>query len=202
MADPFVGEIRAFAFNYAPSGWLACNGAEVTILNYQALYAVIGATYGTAQASSSFKLPNLRGAVPICATLGGNHAQNGFGVLDSVSDLKTSSYALGEESGSATVVLAALPSHGHEVVTQQVKSPFKNMTNTPSGGDWLARPIASKNGQFYLSKSFVTTPPTNAGSLHPATIGSAGGGQAHENCQPFLALNFCICWDGIYPTPA
>lgn len=163
MAEPFLSEIRLFACNYAPQGWALCNGQLMPINQNQALFALLGTTYG-GDGKVTFGLPDLRGRSPI--HVGG-------------------AYALGQKSGEESHVLVAgeLPAHTH---VAQGSSATPNMASA-AGNYWATQ----------TSNAFAQTPNS---SMNPASVTAVGGSQPHENRQPFLALNFCIALQGIFPS--
>ena len=172
MAQPYVGEIRMFAGNFAPAGWMFCEGQLLPISEYETLFNLIGTTYG-GDGQSTFALPNLQSRVPIHWGTGGG-----------------GTYQLAEMAGTEqeTLTTAQMPAHSHPVAatsTSQVLSPqnalFATMTSSQAGAD------AYQAG------------PANV-PLVPSTIQPAGGSQPHENTQPFLVINFIISLFGIFPT--
>ena len=173
MAEPFVGEIRTFAFNFAPQGWAMCNGQTMTISQNTALFSLLGTTYG-GNGSSTFQLPNLQSRVAI-------HMGQGSGL---------SPYTLGENGGVQSVALnvAQMPSHTHLVNADA--SEGSGTIGNPTGH--LPGAVGSEGLYIYSVKAPTAT-------MNPAMIANAGSGQAHTNVQPFLALNFCIALQGIFP---
>lgn len=171
MAEPFIGEIRMFGGNFAPLGWAFCNGQLLAIAQYDALYALIGTTYG-GDGQTTFALPDLRGRIPI-------HMGTGGGL---------SPRTLGESSGTETVTLTSdqLPAHDHQFVgttsAASAASPASALVATPTSVD-LYRP--------------ATIPASN---MAPGAIGMAGGSQPHDNIQPFQCISFIIALEGIFPT--
>lgn len=170
MAEPFLSEIRIFSFNFAPKGWALCNGQLLPINQNQALFALLGTTYG-GNGQTNFALPNLRGRGPI-------HEGSG--------------HTLGEAAGSTAVTLniQQLPTHTHTLnKNMAVVNANTNATlGTPNGNNW------ANNGKA----QWATSQP-NA-TMNPQAVGNAGGNQAHTNMQPFLVLNFCIALQGIFPS--
>jgi microcystin-dependent protein len=133
MADPFIGEIRTFGFNFAPRGWAMCNGQLLPINQNQALFALLGTTYG-GNGQTTFALPDLQGRVGI-------HVGQGPGL---------SPYVLGQEAGTETVTLTQnqMPQHSH--VVQANAAPA---TGSRPGGAVLAR----TSDQIYASAGDGTT---------------------------------------------
>lgn len=169
MSDPFVGEVMMFAGNFAPQGWADCNGQLLPISQNDALFSLIGTTYG-GDGIQTFALPDLRGRTPV-------HAGSGPGM---------STRTLGETGGSESVTLSAaqMPSHTHTLRAAAAAS-----TGTPGSTVALAQTSGAK----------VYRAPSN-----PATMGnglaSAGGGQPHDNRQPYLGVRFIMALEGIYPS--
>lgn len=163
MAEPFLGEIRIMSFVFAPKGWALCNGEELPINQNQALFSLLGTTYG-GNGATNFALPNLQARVPI-------HKGNG--------------HPLGERGGadSHTLSISELPAHTH--VPQA--SPAVGTLVSPAGA------LAAAASNAYRPADSLT-------ALHPASVMTVGGSQAHENRQPFLVLNFCIALQGIFPS--
>lgn len=172
MAEPFLGEIRMFGFRFAPLGWALCDGSLLPVQQNAPLFSLIGTTYG-GDGLRTFALPDLRGRAPI-------HFGQGAGL---------SQYNLGESGGQESVALtqAQLPAHNHPA------------NGSTSGGDKLV----PDNGVWSADASGGSAPytdePPNV-TLAPGAIGPAGSNLPHENRQPYLALNFSIALEGIYPT--
>ena len=166
--EPFVGEIRMFAGNFAPLGWATCDGQLLSIAENSVLFQLLGTTYG-GDGQNTFGLPDLRGRVPV--HVGSN-------------------LAMGEAGGSETVALTAanLPTHGHAAHAASAGT-----TLSPAGNYWAADP--GENVAPYAAAPDGTM---MAGSA----IGAQGGGQPHENMQPFLAVTFIISLYGVFPSPA
>jgi microcystin-dependent protein len=163
MAEPFLSEIRLMSFAFAPKGWALANGQLLPINQNQALFSLLGTTFG-GDGRVNFALPDLRSRVPI-------HIGSG--------------HALGDRGGEPahTLSLGELPSHTHVAVATSV-----NATGPVPTGNLMA---ATSNG--YAAANNLT-------SLSPTTVPNIGGSQAHMNMQPFLALNFCIALQGIFPS--
>lgn len=177
MSQPFLGEIKIIGFNFAPQGFALCNGQTMSISQNSALFSLLGTTYG-GNGTTTFMLPNLRDSAPM-------GAGNGPG---------RSPRALGQTSGSAAVTLTSpqLPVHIHIMSAALLTppNPAQN-TSTPNANAMLG---PSNPGQAYNDPGGPTV------TMAPQTLGATGGNAPHENRQPFIALNFVIAVQGIYPT--
>ena len=171
MADPFLGEIKMCSFNFAPKGWALCNGQFLPINQNQALFSILGTTYG-GNGQTSFALPDLRDRVPI-------HFGQGPGLT---------LHTLGERSGAAshTLAIAELPAHNHGV---RASTAFGSVVS-PAGMYPSRNPAAIPQ---YGATADV--------AMAPLAIGNTGGSQPHDNTQPYLGLNFCIALVGSFPQP-
>lgn len=169
MSDPFVAEIRVLPFNFAPRGWASCDGQLMPISQNTALFSLVGTYYG-GDGRSTFALPNLGGRFATSSGTG-----PGLSPRD-----------VGETVGQAAVSLAPSEMPGHTHTLGAGSSPA---ATSPAGN--VMAPTA--NG------SSVYRAPGAPAPMAAATISPAGGGQPHENRQPFLALTFCIALQGIFP---
>jgi microcystin-dependent protein len=171
MSDPYIGEIRMFGSNFAPSGWAFCDGQLMPIAENDALFQLIGTTYG-GDGQVTFGLPDLRGRIPV-------HAGQGPGI--------SQSYQLAEKAGVESVTLTAqqTPVHNHALIASS------DAANTPNPqGNVLSVPITAT--PYYQEAPGVAM---NAGAISPD-----GGSQPHENMMPFLVVSFIISLFGIFPT--
>jgi microcystin-dependent protein len=170
MSDPYVGEIRIFAGNFAPQGWAICDGSVYSIAQNEVLFALLGTTYG-GDGQTTFNLPDLRSRVPI-------HQGNG--------------YVIGQLGGTenVTLITAQLPAHNHAV---QSSSAHGN-SSSPAGALWAT------DGTGVAAPYRKPASGGTAVALHPATVGNSTGGQPHENRQPVQALNYIIALFGIFPS--
>jgi microcystin-dependent protein len=169
--DPYVAEIRIFAGNFAPRGWAFCNGQLLPISKNTALFSLIGTTYG-GDGKTNFALPNLQGSIPI---------QQGQG--------SGSLYYLGETGGSPIVTLTAneIPRHNHTLQAD----PQPGNSSQPIGSNPMALARSGATNIYYNS---------NPGEqMNQQALSNAGGSQPHNNLQPYLALNFIIALQGVYP---
>jgi microcystin-dependent protein len=178
MSTPYIGEIRMFAFGTrgAPNNWQACDGSLLPISEYDALFALIGTTYG-GDGQTTFAVPDLRGRVPI-------HQGQGPGL---------SNYIIGQRAGTETVTVlpTQMPAHTHTLV----------VTSSAGGGVTPGNTVlpGSVSGDtFYASDiTGATALPMSAQSTS-----LAGGSQPHENCMPTLTVQYCIATFGIFPSQA
>lgn len=182
--DPYIGEIRVVTFNYAPTGWLQCNGQLLAVQQYQALFALLGITYG-GNGSTTFQLPNLQGRVPLhVGNLAGGH-----------------SYTLGQVAGSESVALntTQLPTHTHALTGAGLQAGAVSADQASPVGNIPAQLVDPGTG----SATPLYTTPANATGVSggfTGQIGPTGGGQPVSILQPFLCLNFIIAVQGIYPS--
>ena len=176
MAEPFLSEIRIMSFTYAPKGWTLCNGQLLPINQNQALFSLLGTTYG-GDGRVNFALPDLRGRVPISMGDG---------------------FTLGERGGEQahTVSLSELPEHLHFPAAKNIQGD----TGNPSASVALAIAVAKQaDGSTVPVNMYSINAPTDV-ALAPDLVGLTGGSQAHLNMQPFLVLNFSIALQGIFPS--
>lgn len=175
--QPYIGQIMLFAGSFAPNGWTFCNGQTLNIADHQALFNILGTTYG-GDGSSTFALPDLRGRAPI-------HFGQGPGLT-----LRTLGESGGDESNTLSV--QQMPSHNHGV------SVSVNPKGFTGGGD------ETNPTDGYLSNSvndlYVENPNVNMGPSEVSVNQSdVGGNQPVENMPPFVALNYCIALYGTMP---
>ncbi len=198
--DHYIGEIRLFALPYAPEGWLSCNGQQISSSQNSDFTALIYLITGHQQSPSTATLPNLNGRAIVGAG------------APAVPTPNVSVYTLGQSSGSPTVTLDnsnGVSKHSHEMMAPIVtKAPYSGMTATPGPATELSRLTRlnpTNNSAAGILNNAYATVLTNPTTLSPKAISTVGGvsGQAtaHENRQPFLAMTYCICYDGSYPSP-
>lgn len=170
--EPFLGEIRIFSFGLIPRGWAACNGQLLSIAQNSALFSLLGTQYG-GDGRTNFALPDLRGRA-------GVH----FG------DFLGAPYALGQAAGSETVTLttAQLPAHNHLAMATTMTANFF----APVSGIFASVDAAADFPIYGAANNLL--------AIDPSTVTADGGGQPHENMQPFLVLNACIALQGIFPS--
>jgi microcystin-dependent protein len=171
--DVYLGEIRIFPFNFTPLGWAQCNGQLLSIQQNTALFSLLGTTYG-GNGYNNFALPDLQGRVPL-------HPGQGAGL---------SRYDLGQSDGveSVTLLPSEIPAHSHAI--QYGTSGFAQ--ESPTGQ--LLMDIQGRRGAAAYTEK-INLKPMGAQAVAPT-----GNNQPHNNMQPYLALNFCIAMQGIFPS--
>ncbi len=171
MSEPFVGEIRIFAGNFAPRGWAYCDGQLLAVSQNDALFSLLGTIYG-GDGRTTFGLPDLRGRIPV-------HAGSGPGL---------SERRLGSKGGSeeVTVTTNQLPSHNHNAHASGAAASAGN----PSGN--VSADTAPTN---IYANSLATTQTMNS-----AAVSQTGGSRSHTNLMPALCVHFIIALFGIYPS--
>jgi microcystin-dependent protein len=171
MSEPFVGEIRMFAGNFAPRGWAFCDGQLLAVSQNDALFSLLGTIYG-GDGRTTFGLPDLRGRVPI-------HAGTGPGL---------SPRRLGAKGGSEkeTLTVNQLPSHTH---------PFRGSTDNGLDPNPQGNHVAASTAlQPYSETEIADT------DLASSAVSNVGGSRSHSNLMPFLCVNFIMALVGIYPS--
>lgn len=170
MSNPYIGEIRMFGGNFAPAGWAFCDGSLQPISENDALFTLIGTTYG-GDGQETFGLPNLNGRTPIHMGQGPGLSQN---------------YVIGEMAGveSVTLTTQQIPIHNHAFIPSTTISAETNPTNN----------VISQSSQatIYISDQ----PNVNMANR----VAPVGGSQPHENMQQYLCIQYIISLFGIFPT--
>jgi len=168
--DGVIGTIILFGGNFAPRNWAFCQGQLLSIAANTALFSILGTTYG-GDGRTTFALPDLRGRVPLSAGQGPG----------------LSNHTLGQQGGAETVTLQVtqIPAHNHTVAPLA-----KN-----GGGD-----DTSPTNKFMATASTDLYADANNTNMGASPSSMTGGGGAHNNMQPFLALNYVICLNGIFPS--
>jgi microcystin-dependent protein len=171
MSNPFIGEIRMFGGNFAPAGWAFCQGQLMPISENDALFNLIGTTYG-GDGQETFGLPDLQSRIPM-------HQGQGPGI--------SQNYIIGEKAGveSVTLTTQQIPAHNHIFLG----SSTAGQGTQPQNGVFSS----IGTGKLYVSSAPGATLANNA-------LQQVGGSQPHENCHPFLVINFIISLFGIFPT--
>lgn len=168
--QPFIGEVDLVAFNFPPAGWAFCDGSLVPIAENQALFSLIGTTFG-GDGQSTFALPDLRGRRAL-----------GMGQGPGLSP-----YVLGQSGGEEQVSLTVgqIPAHSHTFFA----SAAHGNSLQPGGNYWAS---ASQVNLYSTNSSHV--------AMAPPAIGMTGGGQPHDNRSPYLVMNYIISLFGIFPS--
>lgn len=171
--EPLIGEIRIFAFGITPRGWLACNGVTLAVATNQALFSILGTKFG-GNGSTTFRIPNMQGNVPLGAGTGAG----------------LTGRSVGSQVGEpwVTVNNLQMPAHAH---SYQGKATVATTANTTNPAQHFVAEVSEKN-------LYSTAGQEDAGVSVP--IAAAGGTQPHNNMQPYLAMNFCIAANGVYPS--
>jgi microcystin-dependent protein len=182
MDESFLGELRPVGFGFAPRGWMLCQGQALPISQNQALFSLLGTTYG-GNGTTTFNLPDLRSRIPV-----GQGQGPGL-----------SFYSLGQTGGAEgqTLTVAQLPAHSH--IVQATMKPDAAVDSPTPGGEYIGP------GTLKQYSKRNTSPPVgkNVPMAANAVTGSAapmGGNTPHENRQPFIAVNYAICVQGLYPS--
>lgn len=169
--EQYIGQIQAFGFNFAPQGWALCQGQLLSIAENDALFSLLGTTYG-GDGVNTFGLPDLRGRSPI-----------GYGQGPGLSSIQ-----LGQNGGSETVMLTVnnLPAHRH----------MATATSSDANGDEASNGalLGTAGANIYASGGSASV------TLAADSTTSAGGNQAFSNQDPYLCINYCIALVGIYPS--
>ncbi|WP_139490613.1 phage tail protein [Brevibacillus dissolubilis] len=170
--EPYVGEIRIFAGNFAPKGWAFCNGQLMPLMQNTALFSILGTMYG-GDGKNTFALPNLQGAAPM-------HQGQGPGLT---------ARTQGAVGGSANVTLLTtqIPAHNHIPTCQSTAG-----TNDPTNATWATIPASPTITAMYVNSGPNT-------EMAPTAVAVTGGSQPHNNMQPYLGLNFIIALQGQFP---
>jgi microcystin-dependent protein len=180
MSDPFIAQVTIFAGNFAPRGWAFCGGQLLPIAQYTALFSLVGTIYG-GDGRTTFGLPDLRGRVPL-------GPRTGPGL---------SPYREGQRGGqeNVTLVESQIPSHDH-TATSAANAVMPAGNSNDAVNNFWADDAGVSSGTYH-------TGPANAemnASAISTTVNNAGGGQNHENRQPYLAMNYIIALQGLFPS--
>jgi microcystin-dependent protein len=178
MSEPFLSEIKIVSFNFPPKGWALCNGQLLPINQNQALFALLGTTYG-GNGQTNFALPNLRGRLPI--SFGNGHT-------------------LGEAAGSTSVTInqQQMPTHIHPVLSSNVAAVPDENGQDGTGKLFGGATVFSQGGNTQTVSLYGQ--PTGLTAMAPDMLSSVGGSQPHNNMMPYLVLTFIIALQGIFPS--
>ena len=169
--NPYLGEIRIFAGNFAPRGWASCDGQLLAISSNTALFSLLGTYYG-GNGETTFALPDLRSRAPI-------HQGQGLGL---------SPYEIGQNGGTenVTVTTQQMPHHNHSI----------NTFDGPGGSSHPANAILASTS---TDKEY-TASASDGSTLNPQAFSQVGSNQPHNNLEPYLCVTFIIATQGIYPS--
>jgi microcystin-dependent protein len=175
MGTPFLSEIKIISWNFPPKGWAFCDGQLLPINQNQALFSLLGTTYG-GDGRVNFGLPNLQTRVPV-------HMGNNF--------------TLGQQGGEQahTVNISELAGHNH-IMQANASIVTGPGLNTPDSTKAVSEAKSAQSG-LPAVQNFGTS---SQQGMAPSSIGNTGGSQAHNNLQPYLVLNFIIALQGIFPS--
>jgi len=173
MGQPYVGEIRMFAGNFPPVGWMFCEGATLPISENEVLFQLIGTTYG-GDGESTFNLPNLASRSPLHMGTGPDGT----------------TYQIGESAGTEqeTLTTQQIPNHSHPEVAANVAG-----TDQVPTGKVLAQATSTQQNLLFYGTDSVA-------AMNNQAIQPAGGSQPHDNMQPYLCINFIISLFGVFPS--
>ncbi|MEI9992433.1 MAG: tail fiber protein [Rhizomicrobium sp.] len=181
MSNAFIGQISMFGGNFAPRSFMFCNGQLLPIGQYQALFSLIGTTYG-GNGTTNFALPNLQSRLPL-------HYGAGPGL---------SSYVLGQAAGVeyVTITTSTTPAHSHVLVAS------KGNANTGTVGSGVLPAVANGNitPTYFYAAQMQGQPALQIVTLDPHSASLVGGNGPHANLMPSLAISFIICVQGIFPS--
>ena len=169
MSNPYIGEIRMFGGNFAPSGWAFCAGQLMPIAENDALFTLIGTTYG-GDGEQTFGIPDLQSRVPI-------HMGQGPGI--------SQNYQIGATGGVETVTLTVqqIPIHTHPLLASKTVATQETPPGNLTGQGEI--PLYVDESPFF--------------PMNPAAISPVGGSQPHDNIQPYLSFCYIISLFGVFP---
>lgn len=184
MSEPFLGQVEIFGFPFAPKLWATCAGQTLAITQNQALFALLGTTYG-GDGQVTFKLPDLQGRVAVGA---GNDHQG-------------TAWSQGQSGGQEGITLSAfqIPAHTH-VLRAAAGDTLTSNVSTPSPTVGLGQTSGKNSGGDAMTVNVYVDDAKPAANLHISAVSPGTGGQPHENRMPLLALNVCIALAGIFPS--
>jgi microcystin-dependent protein len=178
MTQPFLAQVEIFSFYFAPKGWAQCNGQLLPINQNQALFSLLGTTYG-GDGRVNFGLPDLRSRVPVSY---GN------------------SFVLGQIAGEENVTIntGSMAAHTHSLMannsTGNTDTPATNTALGIGTNKGTANPGGTFNIDMYSTNSGI------AATLASPSVTNSGGSQGHPNLMPYLVLNMCIALQGLFPS--
>ncbi len=178
MIDAFISSVILFAGTFAPRSWAFCQGQILAIATNTALFSLVGTTYG-GNGQTTFGLPDLQGRTPIGTGQGAGLSPRMLGMRG------------GEENH--TLLTQEMPAHAHTVTIPALNS--NGTTSTPAPNVFLANVVDSRSTPINAYAPGIPNVSINGGGTS-----NTGGNQYHNNMQPFLAMNYIICLEGIFPS--
>ncbi|TMJ17528.1 MAG: phage tail protein [Alphaproteobacteria bacterium] len=180
MSTPFMGEIKIVSFGFAPKSWAQCNGQFMPINQNQALFSLLGTTFG-GNGQTTFALPDLRGRVAMGPGNGHDRGEQG-----------------GQEAH--TIIMSEMAAHNHAAMGSKLDALTTGTAGViPTATKTFAQArVSLPNNQTTAAQIYGTGPVNRA--MAASVITNTGGSQAHENRQPYQTLNFCIALQGIFPS--
>lgn len=179
MSEAFLGEMRMFGFNFAPLNWAFCDGSLMPIARNTSLFSLLGTNFG-GNGVTTFAIPNVQGNVVVGAGTAATGTQ----------------YGVGQIGGEATVTISMpnTPPHTHTLMGSSGRG-LKGTLNTPGPTNSF---ITADGCSPYIDGS--TNPPPPMVAMDPTALSTFnGGGLPHNNLMPSIAMNLCICLNGIFP---
>ncbi|WP_158928466.1 phage tail protein [Acidisphaera sp. S103] len=184
MSQPYLGQIEAFPYNFAPKGWAFCAGQLLSIQQNTALFSLLGTTYG-GNGVQTFGLPDLRGRIAMGQGSGTGLTPRVIGEL------------FGEQNH--TVLYNEMPMHTHPLNTA-ANSATANNVNTPSSSVVLGNATGKDGSNTFTISPYAATPPAPTVVMAPNAITMSTGNQPHPNTMPYLVMQFCIALQGVFPS--
>lgn len=169
--DPYIGEIRLFAGNFAPRGWAFCNGQIMPIRQYTAVFSLLGTNYG-GDGRTTFALPDFRGRTPV-------HQGAGPGLTQR---------SVGEMGGAETV-----PLNLQQIAPHTHAARGSTVPDGPAPGGTIWSGLGGRDAPKYYGSGTPNAP------MATTLIAATGNGTAHNNMSPYVALNYIIALEGIFP---
>tara|TARA_R110002072_G_scaffold91762_4_gene204630 strand:- start:1835 stop:2398 length:564 start_codon:yes stop_codon:yes gene_type:complete len=184
--NPMLAEIIMFAGNFAPRGWAFCDGTLLSINSNQALFSLLGTTYG-GDGRTTFALPDLRGRAPISPG-------RGPGLAD---------YRLGARAGVEFnyLTVTQMPNHSHSAIGTIKASGVDGTTNNPNGKILAVGKVPVDRATVYEGNIYGDSANVNMSTDSVnITVGNTGANAPVSNMQPFLAINYIISLEGSFPS--
>jgi microcystin-dependent protein len=200
-----IGEVKIFAGNFAPRSWAYCEGQLMNVSQYTSLYSVLGTIYG-GDGRTTFKLPDLRGRVPVGVGTGPGLAAIGLGIMGGLQNHTLSINEMPQHTHTAQATASGATVGGNATATMKVNN-NEAETNLPSGA-YIGKPAAEH--EIYIDGATANTLAADAITVDTSgltvdvsgltvAVNPTGGSQMFSIMQPYLGMHWIICLDGIYP---